>query len=342
MKQAQIILIISLSCCHLPAIAQPPTVSSCTVAEIISTRDADSFTCRITDFPGIGPVRLRVTVRNLSPLPTDTAAQAAAEFTARLLNSAKTIVLRNIEMASYFRITADVKVNGRDLAAASIAAGLAAPVPSQSEPKPRPFAWDSFPQPRSRLIAPIPSAAPAIQKKYKTPRSRDAQIRAQLNQIVDLSRLTPDTTFAQALEILRSSTQPPLPIVVFWSDLETNAFLDPQTPIALGGVRRIRLAKALELILQSVAITTDPLTYRLKGGIIKVGTKQTILANRMTNKVFHIAELASSPANFGSALNYLSGQYGNNSGQGSFGQNSYGSNNSPASGSNSTSSPYLY
>jgi len=346
MRAAQIILVICLFCCHGPAAAQAPAVSSCRVAEIISTRKADSFTCKIADFPGIGPVRLRVTIRNLSPLPPDiVAGKRSAEFTAEKLNSAKIVILRNIEMGSYFRVTADVKVNGLDLADALIAAGLAGPLQKPPETKPKRIAWDSFAAPpQFRPIAPTPRTVSPVHKKYISSLSRDAQIRAQFNQFVDLSQLAPDTTFAEALEILRSSVQPPLPIVVFWSDLETNAFIDAHTPIGLGGVGRIRLAKALQLILQSVGINSDPLAYKLNGGIIKVGTKQTLLAGRMTNKVFNIAELASSPANFGSALNYLSGQYGNNSGQGnsgqgSFGQNSYGNNNSP---NNSGNSPYLY
>jgi hypothetical protein len=342
MRAPQIILLICLFCCHSPAaVAQVPDVSSCRVAEIISTQKTDSFTCRIANFPGIGPVRLRVTIRNLSPLPPDTvAAKKGAEFTAEKLNSAKSVILRNIKMGSYFRVTADVKVNSRDLAHALITAGLANPIQKPPQTKSRPFAWDTFqePPPQSRTIAPTPCTSPAIHKKYISSLSRDAQIRAQFNQFVDLSQLAPDTTFAEAMEILRSSVQPPLPIVVFWSDLETNAFIDAQTPIGLGGVRRIRLTKALQLILQSVGINSDPLAYRLNGGIIKVGTKQTILVGRMTNKVFNIAELASSPANFGSALNYLSGQYGNNSGQGSFGQGSSGNNNLP---NNSGSSQYL-
>lgn len=331
MQTARIILLICLFCCHgLAAAVQAPAVSSCRVAEIISMRKADSFTCRIADFPGIGPVRLRVTIRDVSPLPPDTdAAKKAVEFTADKLNSAKSVILRNIEMGSYFRVTADVKVNGLDLANALIAAGLAGPIQKPPETKPKRIARDAFEEllPQFRPVTPAPRTVSPVHKKYISGLSRDAQILKQLGQIVDLSQLAPDTTFAEALEILRSSVQPPLPIVVFWSDLETNAFIDAQTPIGLGGVRRIRLAKALQLILQSVGINSDPLAYKLNGGIIKVGTKQTILAGGMTNKVFHIAQLASSPANFGSALNYLSGQYGSNSGQGNFGQGSSGNNN---------------
>ena len=103
-----------------------------TVSEVTSIDDATIFHVNIEGYPPI--VGERIPVRLLG---VDTPeikgkceseivkARAAKQFTVQALRSAKTIELRNMQRGKYFRILADVYLDGKNLADGLIKAGHA-------------------------------------------------------------------------------------------------------------------------------------------------------------------------------------------------------------------------
>lgn len=113
-----------------------------------------------------------------------------------------------------------------------------------------------------------------------------------------LSTLTPDTAFAEAIDMLRHSVRPPLNIVVFWKDLEDNADVDRDTPVGIEGLSGITIKKHLELILTSLSTMGDSeLSYVVEDGIIMIATKDS-LPKVMKTRVYDITDLTASPARY--------------------------------------------
>jgi hypothetical protein len=100
-----------------------------------------------------------------------------------------------------------------------------------------------------------------------------------LDRKVDLSALTEDMTFADAIEVLRNSVDPPLPIVVMWADINENAFMEPEQPIMISGkgLSSVRLGKGLKILLQGLTGSQNfELGYYIEDGIITVATKEFV------------------------------------------------------------------
>lgn len=121
---------------------------------------------------------------------------------------------------------------------------------------------------------------------------------AKPRQTVDLSALTLDTTFSDAIEILRNSTEPPLKIVVLWRDLRENADVERDTPIYIEGVSGISLRTGLKILLRSVSSGLAELDYVVDKGIIIVGTKDSLPA-KMVVRIYDISYLVGRPAAYG-------------------------------------------
>jgi hypothetical protein len=119
----------------------------------------------------------------------------------------------------------------------------------------------------------------------------------QLQQTVDLSVLTFNTTFSEAIELVRNSTGPPLKIVVMWRDLNENANIDPDTPIQIDGVPKIRLNTGLDILLLAVSSEFAKLGYIVKDGIIIIATKDSLPVKRST-RVYDVSYLLSAPARY--------------------------------------------
>ena len=100
----------------------------------------------------------------------------------------------------------------------------------------------------------------------------DDIIADQLENNVDLSMLSPETEFSEALDILAETVEPPLKIFVNWSYLSNILDIDRTTPIEMKGYSSIKLKKALELILQSVSGDVDDLAYDIDEGVITIAT----------------------------------------------------------------------
>jgi micrococcal nuclease len=104
----------------LPALAQ--TYGNAEVAEVTSIYDADTFRVNVAHWPDVVGRRLPVRIRGVDAAelrgrcPEEkAAARAAKQFTVQALRSAKVIELRNIERGKYFRLIADVYVDGFSL-----------------------------------------------------------------------------------------------------------------------------------------------------------------------------------------------------------------------------------
>jgi len=128
----------------------------------------------------------------------------------------------------------------------------------------------------------------------------DAAVNKLLDQPVNLSALTPETTFEEAINILRDSVQPQLSIAVMWKDITENAFIDKDTPITLSGegLVSVPLRVGLERVLQAVSAGgMAELGYVVQYGIVTIATVD-YLPKPFTNIVYDVAELLSPPADY--------------------------------------------
>ncbi|UCG46035.1 MAG: hypothetical protein JSU94_11090, partial [Phycisphaerales bacterium] len=164
----------------------------------------------------------------------------------------------------------------------------------------------------------------------------DSAVYEQLNQIVDLSELTQDTPFNEAIEVLKEAVDPPLKIVVIWRDLYENADIEPTRPINMDGLSAVQLGTGLENLLKAVAGgvtgTLSDLGYVVERGIITVATVDS-LPSKMETRVYDITDLVGEPANFrgmgggmmgmGGMGGYGMGGYGMG-GMGGYGMGGYG------------------
>ena len=125
----------------------------------------------------------------------------------------------------------------------------------------------------------------------------NAAVYKQLAETVDLSALTPDTSFSAAIEILKKSVDPPLKIVVMWGDLLDNADIEPTTPINMDAVESIPVLAALELMLKSVSGGFAELGYSVENGIITIATVYS-LPSKLDTLVYDITDLLGRSADY--------------------------------------------
>jgi len=107
----------------------------------------------------------------------------------------------------------------------------------------------------------------------------DAAVYEQLEQIVDLSMLSPTMPFSEAIERLKNSVDPPVKMVVLWRDLLENAEIEPSTKINMDGIPGVRLGTALELLLKAVSDGFAELGYIIKNGVITIATIESLPSN---------------------------------------------------------------
>jgi len=127
---------------------------------------------------------------------------------------------------------------------------------------------------------------------------RPREVRRLLEKKVDLSPLGLQTPFEEAIEVLEESAGGRLEIVVLWRDLQDNAFVEPDTPILMKGVRGIRLRTGLKLLLLAVSSGGAKLDYVVAGGVIVIGTEGN-LPRRELVKLYGVEDLTGPPARFG-------------------------------------------
>ena len=112
------------------------------VERVTSIYDGDTFRCDIAGWPPIIGHRIGIRINGIDtpemrdPRPEiRELARQAKMFTVGKLRSAKRIELRNMKRGKYFRIVADVHVDGKSLAQMLLEAGLAKPYDGGKKPK---------------------------------------------------------------------------------------------------------------------------------------------------------------------------------------------------------------
>ncbi len=147
----------------------------------------------------------------------------------------------------------------------------------------------------------------------------DAAVYEQLSHIVDLSQLTPTMPLSEAIELIRSSVEPPLTIFVNWSDLSQNANVDQSTPINMDPMSGVRLDTVLKRVLVAVSGAFAELGYIIDGGVITIATVDS-LPSKLVPRIYDVTDLLGQPANFTQMPPYGYGDYaGGGTGGGGYG-----------------------
>ncbi|MHC5089792.1 MAG: hypothetical protein ACYSOT_09305, partial [Planctomycetota bacterium] len=122
----------------------------------------------------------------------------------------------------------------------------------------------------------------------------DAAIHNLLDETVDLSMLTENTTLEEAIIILRNSVSPLLlPIVVYWNDLEENAFIERTAPIGIdgAGLNSVVVRDAMSRILEAVSSGGfAELDFVVQGGTVTIATVESLPANFVT-EMYDVTDL---------------------------------------------------
>jgi len=92
------------------------------VSEVTSIYDGDTFRANIQEYPEIVGYRIGIRIRGIDTpemrgkcQKEKTLARKAKQFSVEKLRAAKKIELRNMKRGKYFRIVADVYVDGKSL-----------------------------------------------------------------------------------------------------------------------------------------------------------------------------------------------------------------------------------
>jgi len=108
------------------------------VQKVTSIYDGDTFRVNINDVHPIIGHRIPIRIKNIDTpelrgecAKEKTLAKQAKQFTVNALRSAQSIQLHNISRGKYFRVIADVIVDGANLGNMLIKAGLAVPYQGQ-------------------------------------------------------------------------------------------------------------------------------------------------------------------------------------------------------------------
>jgi len=101
------------------------------------------------------------------------------------------------------------------------------------------------------------------------------QIQEQLNTIVDLSMLTPEMPFSEAIETLKNAVEPPLPIVVLWKELLDSCEIEPTTPIDMDGLPHVKLETALRTLLAAVSGGLTDISYQIDHDVIIIREEES-------------------------------------------------------------------
>lgn len=108
------------------------------------------------------------------------------------------------------------------------------------------------------------------------PRSPEAiSISGQLETIVDLSILTPEMPFAEAIDHLRDAVEPPLPIVVMWKELLECCEIEPATPIDMDGLPHVKLKTALRTLIAAASGSPTDISYQIDDDVIVIREEES-------------------------------------------------------------------
>lgn len=142
MKLRCLLAIIATLLLATTALAGTMIYGDAAVSEVTSIYDGDTFRCNLQGYPPIAGERIGIRVNGIdTPELRDNRpvikalARKAKQFTVQRLREGQEIVLRNMKRGKYFRIVADVYIDGRSLGEELIAAELAKPYDGGKKPK---------------------------------------------------------------------------------------------------------------------------------------------------------------------------------------------------------------
>ena len=126
-------LTILLTCHTLTAASiNTKNFGSMTVDEVTSVYDGDTFRATIKAWPQLIGERIGIRINGIDTPEMKGKCQAekllareAKQHTVALLRDAKTVELRNMKRGKYFRVVADVYVDGKSVGQSLITSGLA-------------------------------------------------------------------------------------------------------------------------------------------------------------------------------------------------------------------------
>jgi hypothetical protein len=193
-----------------------------------------------------------------------------------------------------------------------------------------PTAWAANPKARSQAGAPV-------EKEKAKPPTPSPPSRPKPVTVRRAASLTPQTPFGEAIDILRHSTTPPLPIVVLWRQLAEGAGVYRDTPIGLDGLTGLRAGQCLDLLMLSLSAgASAKLGYVVDKGVITISTTDTLRAPKLITRVYDISDLVAAPARYslssmGFGLGYggLTAPFGNYAGGNAYGVNRAAPSNPP-------------
>lgn len=279
------------------------------VSEVLRVISPVSFECRLNNFPGAGQARFQIFLKGAAPSPSRSDAEGI-EALRQILAGAENIELRRPNVRNYFRIEAEVWAQSQNIKPELLAGNFireteldtAQTHPEKTEPR----------TPKAGL--PVRTAAKAVRPEIAV---RAYDLQSLLKARIDVSSLRAETPLIEAVELISGSLEPRLPVVVFWSDLQNNAFVDRDTPIGVDGFGVMPAAQALDIVLYSVSGSGMPLKFTIDGGVLKIGTLRS-LSGKVT-RVYSITDLLLPRADFdedyGSGTNGPAGTAGRTGGR---------------------------
>lgn len=158
--------------------------------------------------------------------------------------------------------------------------------------------------------------APTVKKDRaktatKSPASKPIASRPAMPAKRTPASFTPEMPFSEAVDILRNCTTPPLNIVVLWREIGENAGIYSETPIGISGVSGVAVRQSLELLLLSLSGgAAAKLGYTVHGGVITIGTVDSLPAPKKMTAVYDISDLVAEPARYIFSPFGFGGMYG--------------------------------
>jgi len=278
------------------------------VSEVLRVTSPIAFECRLENFPHAKQARFRVSIRGAA-VSQVRSREESVEALGAMLTSAERIELRNVTVRNYFRLEADVWTASENIRPALAAGQFIRETPLNNAASQPASKQDRSERTVPRVSRPAPSRSPQIMiGAYDLHRLMKTRI--------DASSLRAETPLAEALEQISGSLEPRLPMVVFWSDLQANAFVDKETAIGVDGFGVMPAAQALDIVLYSVSGSGMPLKFTIDGGVLKIGTLRS-LSGKVT-RVYSVTDLLMPGANFDE--DYRPGTTGSGGGTGASGR----------------------
>jgi hypothetical protein len=255
------------------------------VSEITRVISPHIVECKLDNYKPAPVVRFRVYLQGVDAQNVDATNRKMLE---ERLNTAKHIELHNATLKSYFRIEAELWLDGKPFKVTSVVK----PIEDETQPT------------RALVYQPIP----ALSKPYKPAESQirptlvvkgpSVSVKKLLDREIDCSILTDDTPLAEALELLCESVQPRLPLLIRWDDLQANTFIEKETPIGVEGFGRLKLRYALSHVLQAAAGREPTPTLIADGGILILGSQEMLQKHKST-RVYEVRDLLAPPSTGG-------------------------------------------